>query len=61
MTTAVEIKNKAEAEKIIETHVESPIGTCVQCMRVENLAVYVPCYYRIAAARFIAKSGSTPV
>ncbi|MEV6526770.1 hypothetical protein AB0M43_33050 [Longispora sp. NPDC051575] len=52
-----EVLNRAEAEKIIEEHIESNAGTCIQCFRDHGLAIMVPCVARIEVARFLNKAG----
>ncbi|WP_412540938.1 hypothetical protein R8Z50_35040 [Longispora sp. K20-0274] len=55
MATAIEITCEAQAEKIIEEHVESTAGTCVRCLEEDGVAVMVPCFARIEAARYLRR------
>lgn len=57
MARVAEVLNRAEAEKIIEEHIESNAGTCIQCFRDHGLAIMVPCVARIEVARFLNKAG----
>jgi hypothetical protein len=61
VTTAIEIKSTADAQKLLEEHVESMAGTCVKCFTDDGVTIMVPCFARIEAARYFDRAGILPI